>query len=108
MSFVLQVSDLCPNTRYALKVAAVNVAGQGLFSPHSVIRTPAAPPSPPQQVHYSSTTSSLQLTWLPAHDNGEDVLHYVVAVLNSEISIQTNGPELRYSIEDLDPNTNYR
>mmetsp|Transcript_36950 Transcript_36950/g.82146 ORF Transcript_36950/g.82146 Transcript_36950/m.82146 type:complete len:1201 (+) Transcript_36950:117-3719(+) len=50
-----KVQELQPGTKYTFRVAAMNAAGQGMYSAHESVSTSLAPPGPPEQMEVTSS-----------------------------------------------------
>ena len=68
----LLLDSLSPNSRYIVRVAAINGFGMGPFGYHSRgVHTAAAAPEPPTEVELvSASESSISLRWQPPTNSG--------------------------------------
>ncbi|KAK8391573.1 hypothetical protein O3P69_017245 [Scylla paramamosain] len=103
------ISKLQPNTRYRVRLAAVNDLGKSDYSPETLAYTsgvvPSQPP-PPTLEHASVTTLSLGWPKRPTDDT------YILQMEDSHNGYGFrnvhNGKETRFVCQDLRRNTNYK
>ncbi|KAG5900612.1 hypothetical protein JTB14_017464 [Gonioctena quinquepunctata] len=100
------VKGLTPFHSYYFRVQAGNSAGFSSFSPVAGTITPAAPPMAVTTLKSYSTPKSITLHWNPPNDNGSPITHYNIELGDKTIS--TEYPVGEYTIENLQPETNYK
>lgn len=100
------VKNLHPFHTYYFRVQAGNNAGFSLFSPVAATITPAAPPSTVNILKGEPTPTSITVYWNPPADNGSSITHYNIEIGDKTIS--TESPISEYTIENLQPDTNYK
>ncbi|XP_018022847.1 fibronectin type-III domain-containing protein 3A isoform X2 [Hyalella azteca] len=103
-----EVKHLQPDTSYAMRVCALNAAGLGGFSPHSIVMTPPSAPSAPTHVTATVTCTSINLRWTEPKCNGDPILHYLIDLADAGRSIATAGPVVECTIPDCLPDTQYK
>jgi hypothetical protein len=83
------VPGLTNGTAYSFKVAAVNSAGQGVFSA-AINGTPAGTPGAATALSSTKTATTAALTWTaPASNGGSAITDYIVEYKLSDVSTWT-------------------
>jgi fibronectin type III domain-containing protein 3 len=110
---VAPLSDLCPGTRYLLRIRALNCCGWSAWSDELDASTKPAPPgsmTPPTISNRAS--NSLRLSWdPPLETNGAAITSYQlqrkVVGADSPAVLSYSGPDLNCKVNDLSPRTEY-
>eukprot|EP00048_Salpingoeca_helianthica_P017822 m.239186 g.239186 ORF g.239186 m.239186 type:complete len:1154 (+) comp22372_c0_seq1:12-3473(+) len=98
---------LNPITAYAIRVAATNKIGLGLFSDALVALTAPGAPQAPTGVSISEITqTSATVSWTAATARGSPVTQY--RVFANTLSFTTQETECSLPLTGLDPDTTYR
>lgn len=74
------VNDLIGGSFYKFKIQAQNAVGFSDFSPVFEIVAAAVPSAPGAPTKVSSTTSSIDITWIDSNDNGTPIISYKIYV----------------------------
>lgn len=101
-----EAKNLSPFRKYFFRVQATNSAGVGPYSPISATITPAATPSAVSILKSESTPTTITLWWSEPNSNGSEITHYNIDL--GDNAIETDGPTTEYSLENLQPETQYR
>lgn len=72
-------TGLINGTSVRFRLAAVNAAGQGPWSPASAAITPRGVPDAPQQPQAIAGVQSVAVFWEPPYDNGAEITGYTVS-----------------------------
>ena len=83
-------TGLINGTSTRFRVAAVNGAGQGPWSPASTAVTPRAVPDAPQQPQAIAGVTSVAVFWDPPYDNGAAITGYSVMQATTSGGVYTN------------------
>ncbi|XP_076836881.1 neural cell adhesion molecule 1a isoform X7 [Brachyhypopomus gauderio] len=77
---VITIVGLKPETKYEVKMSAVNGKGEGDSSPPETFKTqPVREPNPPKlEAKLQSTGNELKVNWIKQDDGGSPIKHYLV------------------------------
>nr|CAD7423352.1 unnamed protein product [Timema monikensis] len=101
-----EVKGLMAATAYFFRIQANNSAG---WSPYSGVSATVTPPSSPAGIplpKFVSTPTTVTLSWQEPASHGAEITHYNIDV--GDRVLTTGGPELDYTVENLQPDTTYR
>ena len=105
------VTGLTNGTKYVFSVAALNAAGQGLWSLPSSAVTPRTTPGAPGKPTGTAKDASVTLTWTPAVNNGSTVsnhvIEYSVAGANDWSDGGSSGSLTSHTVTGLQNGTQY-
>ncbi|KAJ3451208.1 fibronectin type iii domain-containing 3ba-related [Anaeramoeba flamelloides] len=109
----IEISDLKPNQEYSIKVKPHNSNGIGKKSEPKSFKTLTDIPDPIDQIKITELSAdSVELEWIIPNDNGSDIDHYKIKLINLE-GKQNDKEKLFKSekteikINDLKPNKKY-
>nr|CAD7591808.1 unnamed protein product [Timema genevievae] len=106
LSHAHEVKGLMAATAYFFRIQANNSAG---WSPYSGVSATVTPPSSPAGIplpKFVSTPTTVTLSWQEPASHGAEITHYNIDV--GDRMLTTGGPELDYTVENLQPDTTYR
>nr|CAD7439983.1 unnamed protein product [Timema bartmani] len=106
LSHAHEVKGLMAATAYFFRIQANNSAG---WSPYSGVSATVTPPSSPAGIplpKFVSTATTMTLSWQEPASHGAEITHYNIDV--GDRVLTTGGPELDYTVENLQPDTTYR
>nr|CAD7462627.1 unnamed protein product [Timema tahoe] len=112
MTYLMQSENCsCPKTSKVsspriCQDKANNSAG---WSPYSGVSATVTPPSSPAGIplpKFVSTATTMTLSWQEPASHGAEITHYNIDV--GDRVLTTGGPELDYTVENLQPDTTYR
>ncbi|XP_050295748.1 fibronectin type-III domain-containing protein 3A isoform X2 [Anthonomus grandis grandis] len=101
-----EAKNLTPFKKYYFRVQAFNAAGAGPFSCVVSVDTPAAAPSAVSILRSEVTPTTIALLWAEPACNGAEILFYNIEL--GDRVIETDGPVTEYTIEDLQPEVQYK
>ena len=117
-NFEATIFGLTQMTSYRLVAFAVNKAGDGANSTEVICHTAQTPGVPGTPTWVSSTSSTLELEWAPAYDDGgSPIMNYEIwidkvegdALANQESwQLAFQGSSLTSTLTNLDPTFAYR
>ncbi|XP_014673734.1 PREDICTED: fibronectin type-III domain-containing protein 3A-like isoform X2 [Priapulus caudatus] len=111
-SQTFKVNKLTEQTSYSFRIFAVNDAGNGPYSEEYVFTTSKAPPPALKAPRiWDVSENSCKAEWSVAKPMGDDLLLYQLQLhssLNDEFRTIYKGSETSYTVEDLEPKTEYR
>lgn len=102
------LTGLSNGTSYSLRVAALNIAGTGLYST-TFSGIPATTPSVPSGLSYTSINSGLSLSWSEPFNGGRSIIDYIVRYSsgNTPTLLRTNSTLSSYSLTGLRNGVSY-